>query len=464
METPFVQTLLQLLPILKKEKLPDGFEVTCRSILADGNFLDRERINILISFWHLPPMTQHFYDYYFGDVIDSIEKFTKGINRFIKDAIWHFGDFQRAYYALIDEEEMTIEDRYNAHNFNLNEFGQRLPWTLIKPIKPEDRGLLGYVSGEKPFRQKAVLSNAEEIIKVLEDKAEEFSGLSTDKIADAVLETLKEKMPDMKKTLEEIREMSSLRDLDLFSSAKMEENKIVIDTAKAEIEKTIQKVDEVKNAGRQNQEQYLRNIESIDVYVATSMRDDKEYQEMYEFVRNTFDDSKLKEFNLRFFDPTLCYCDSRLDKGIIECLLVRSSKLTIYCAQEGDTFGKDSELAATLVQGKPVIVFVPQGSEKLDRRANIFKEFHPLGLQIGLYDGVARGVIVVRSPEECVEIIRRIITNSLEVDIKFEEHGIVLREKLTNSVVRVMSGWGTLSSTFWNNFHKTQEPKTGNCI
>lgn len=208
---------------------------------------------------------------------------------------------------------------------------------------------------------------------------------------------------------------------------------------------------------------HIRNIESIDVYIATSMRDDKEYIEMAEFVKDTFDHNVLKPLNIRYFDPTLCYCDSRIDKGIIECLLLRSAKVTIYCAQEGDTFGKDSELAATLVQGKPAIVYVPNKPE-LDKRAKIFKEFHPLGLQIGVYDGVARGVIVVRSPEECAQVLFNTLTNNLRTLISNEQHGIVLREEITNSVVRVMSGWGLLDSSFWNNFEKTKSPKSGRSI
>ena len=37
---------------------------------------------------------------------------------------------------------------------------------------------------------------------------------------------------------------------------------------------------------------------------------------------------------------------------------MKRAKCTIYMAQEGDTLGKDSELAATLAQGKPVIAYV----------------------------------------------------------------------------------------------------------
>jgi hypothetical protein len=141
--------------------------------------------------------------------------------------------------------------------------------------------------------------------------------------------------------------------------------------------------------------------------------------------------------------------------------LVRCAKVTIYCAQEGDTFGKDSELAATLCQGKPVIVYVPQGSAALDKRAAVFKDFHPLGLQVGLTDGVARGVIVVRSPEECARMLYQLLCNEIEVKITFEDNGVVLREVETNSVMRVMTGWRALSSSFWHNFGLSELVKQG---
>lgn len=322
------------------------------------------------------------------------------------------------------------------------------------------------------------------MISEIDDNAEDYKNLDQERLTEKVLAKLSASVPDIQNKIDEFNKLSGIKKLDLFSSAELEQTKKIITDFKLQIETTVSKVEKLKEIGKRNQEHYLRNIESIDVYVATSMRNDEEYIDMYNFVSKTFDDSNIKTLNLRYFDPTLCYCDSRIDKGIIECLLVRSSKVTIYCAQEGDTFGKDSELAATMAQGKPVIVYVPVAKitdtdiavesdeekrlqllaskkQRLEVRAKTFKDFHPLGLQIGLYDGVARGVIVVRSPEECASILHKILTNSLEVKISYEQHGLVLREKETDSVLRVMTGWGVLATCFWNQFNKTQNPKSG---
>lgn len=477
-----LSVLREAVPLFDQTKAPKGFTETLDLVFHDGSFLlDRERLNILLSYWHLPPMERPFFLHYFKKNIQSIDEFKAAFQDFIVDALWHFGDLERAYVKLSQLKE--LEDFFRHHRFDISYFKERLPWNLVEEIQPSDRGYLGYVSGQRPRKEAELLTLAEEVIKEIEEHNAVYRGNNVTTVSDRVLSKLSQRHPEIRQKIIEVQALSALRTQDLFSSANLESNKKAILDYKKTIDETITKVERLKEIGKRNQEHYLRNIESIDVYVATSMRNDEEYHDMYEFVSRTFNDTQLKELNLRYFDPTLCYCDSRIDKGIIECLLVRSTKATIYCAQDGDTFGKDSELAATLAQGKPVIVYVPMAKEsdhsilkldpdkrkagladrksKLDARANTFKEYHPLGLQVGLYDGVARGVIVVRTPEECAKILRKTLTNALEVDIKFEQHGIVLREKETRSVLRVMTGWGVLSSCFWNQFSKTQTPKAG---
>lgn len=119
--------------------------------------------------------------------------------------------------------------------------------------------------------------------------------------------------------------------------------------------------------GRQNSLRYL-TWDYMDVYVATSMRHPWEFQETYEFAEEVFRRPELKGLNLRWFDPTQSYEPSVTDKGLIEALMLKRARCTLYMAQESDTFGKDSELAATLAQGKPVIVYIrsAEGSDRLD--------------------------------------------------------------------------------------------------
>jgi hypothetical protein len=117
---------------------------------------------------------------------------------------------------------------------------------------------------------------------------------------------------------------------------------------------------------------------------------------------------------------------------------------------------KDSELAATLAQGKPVIVYVPEGAE-LDRRADTFRLDHPLGLQIDHDSGVAHGILVARTPEQCAELLRGILLNTLDLRILHEGGLYLLEEHTTGSVLRVVTGDPLLTHIFWTYFRHHQE-------
>ena len=110
--------------------------------------------------------------------------------------------------------------------------------------------------------------------------------------------------------------------------------------------------------GEFNHECYL-DYDHIDVYVATSMRRKIDFWNIANFTKEVFGSDYLKDLNLRYFDPTQAYCKNRVDKGLVEALMLKRAKCTIYMAGESESLGKDSELAATLAQGKPVIAFVP---------------------------------------------------------------------------------------------------------
>src|SRR5437899_9296486 len=89
------------------------------------------------------------------------------------------------------------------------------------------------------------------------------------------------------------------------------------------------------------------------------MRAANEYEEISKFCDAVFVHPRLKKLKLRWFDPTQAYCKDRIDKGLAEALMLKRAKCTLYLVQETDTIGKDSELASTLAQGKPVIAYVP---------------------------------------------------------------------------------------------------------
>lgn len=115
---------------------------------------------------------------------------------------------------------------------------------------------------------------------------------------------------------------------------------------------------EVVAAARKNYDAYLVS-DHLDVYVATSMRLPHEYQTVHELTEEIFSQPAIKDLKFRYFDPTQAHCDDRVDKGLAEALMLKRAKCTIYFIGESDTLGKDSELASTLAQGKPVVAYVP---------------------------------------------------------------------------------------------------------
>jgi len=112
-------------------------------------------------------------------------------------------------------------------------------------------------------------------------------------------------------------------------------------------------------------------------------------------------------------------------------------------------------------QGSAVALLVKTTRDHYNKRAETLKESHPLGIQVNLDTGVANGVLVVRSSQECAELIFRIITRRLEFRIEKKSlNGVdyhVLRETISDSIFRVMTGDAMLTNSFWNYYLETVE-------
>jgi len=387
-----------------------------------------------------------------GAAITTLELFREGVDRFRKRAALRFGNIKYAfnYFSQLSETLLTdemslfepvIEDLYSKRHD---------PLIPVKPIPGDETYYLGYI----------IKQHLDQRIKTNENDEE----------------------------------------------------------AKSQLEKRAL----VVGIGKQNHEAYLAS-DHMDVYVATSMRERHEYQTVNRVVSEVFKDQKLADLKLRWFDPTQAFCEERIDKGLAEGLMLKRATCTLYLAQENDTLGKDSELACTLAQGKPVIVFIPriddggeseyvqeilesvkqdqpniseheivleqlrifmpdlawrdkevrawlenpkslnlqQAKSKLGRiirehyekRAKTLKDTHPLGIQVQLDTGVATGVLVARTVAECSDLIWRVMTNRLEFELREERidgsEYLLLVEKTTGSIFRVVSGDAFLTNAFW---------------
>jgi hypothetical protein len=133
-------------------------------------------------------------------------------------------------------------------------------------------------------------------------------------------------------------------------------------------------MDRIWQLGTQNANTYMA-MKHLDVYVATSMRAPLHFTTNWNFVNKLFHSGELSSWNLRYFDPTQTYLPSRIQMGLLECLMIKRTKLTVYHAQEFDTFGKDCEAGVTLAQAKPVVVFVTRLFDADVEMAKLYASF-----------------------------------------------------------------------------------------
>ena len=208
-----------------------------------------------------------------------------------------------------------------------------------------------------------------------------------------------------------------------------------------------------RESGLKNTYLYLSMVGELDVYVATSMRARQDFRNMADICDAIFQDSKLQDFVLRHFDPTMSAAEGHEDKGLIECLMVKCTKVLVYYAGDRESYGKDAEAAMALSLGKPVIFFCDE-----ERRSRFYRDVHPLSRLIEFETGVAVGAMVTSSLSEVSELLYRILENKMEYELEQPKSGYLrLKERLTGSVIRVQTNDRMLSETFWNYYHNRPE-------
>lgn len=455
------QPLHQLIEKLVGERAPLGSVLPDTSIrlLSPGESgLGYSQLNELLLLLGFDRVTHSFFQYLVDGTVEhapvatlsSLTAFENGVNRFRKLALLLFGNVKHAFKTLSRDAELLAVEVSRLTTVPDDHFRDRhQPVRPINPIPGGHAYYLGYI----------------------------------------VERELSERLKDAGDTLA------------------VEEEKLR--TA-------------IVQQGKDNHEAYLAS-DHLDVYVATSMRERHEFAIVSRLTREIFAEETLSSLKLRWFDPTQAYCKDRIDKGLAEALMLRRAQCTIYLAQESDTLGKDSELASTLAQGKPVIAFVPQvdpgyasrlladlrsaypdeseqslvlrqlrlfdpGSawtdatiqrwvtapmsmvvgiamqrlqekiaEHYNKRATTLAASHPLGIQVNLATGVANGVLVVRTVSDCAQLIRRIVTRTLEFDLVEAGDYLLLREKISGCVFRVATGDAMLTNAFWNFYLEPSE-------
>lgn len=95
---------------------------------------------------------------------------------------------------------------------------------------------------------------------------------------------------------------------------------------------------------------------------------------------------------------------------------------------------------------------------RFERRARVFRQIHPLALQIILSSGVLNGILVVRSVDQCARVLSSLIANKLDLTLRKEADNYRLIETITGSTIRVISR----NELLRNAFEKQEELEAGN--
>lgn len=356
-------------------RLEETEEVLLNDILRKFKEISWNQFNELLLLCNKDRISDGFFDLFFRELLGIQEnKFTplakikKGVEEFRKYAMLGFGNFRFAYRELSKLPKDKIKNRKELKVYlktpeeKRAEFdNRREKMQGIYPIAEQDTYLAGYISGN------AIGIDLGSAI-LIKDALKAYSG-SKDSLSKHVANYVKNK-ENIKKIEKRYRDdvlWSIPRITEKFfsynTSATIDDFTEFIHRAISELTPLEEKHEEVLQKAEKNSGIYL-TWDYMDVYFATSMRERWEYGTLNRFVRDLFnqehEECNLKDLNIRYFDPTQSYEKSRIDKGLIEGLMLKRAKCTIYSVQETDTFGKDSELASTLAQGKPVIAYVPE--------------------------------------------------------------------------------------------------------
>lgn len=439
------------------EKAPDI--VFARLDQIEKKPLSLSQLNQLLLLSHEAGATRGFFRYYwlskpshsydvtripgFSDAwtrareIQSIDHLYWGIYRLYVDALIYFGNTRTAYRTLRRLNESQLEVFFKSKRFDADAMQERGATLALENIPKDDRYLISemacksYDPGEGGLAAlKKILTGAFIVFEKAGGKRATIRQLLDGKyVADSYLERKQELLFSSQELLGvEIDSLASLENKYSEIGARFSNAR-----AKALI----------------NTRLYLSMVDELDVYVATSMRNRDDFRKMGELCDGIFSDERLRRLNVRYFDPTRSAAQGHMDKGLIECLMVKCAKALVYCAGEKESYGKDAEAAMALSQGKPVIFLCDE-----TQRERFYREVHPLSRLIDFETGVPVGAMVTSNAGHVAELLYRIFENKMEFDLEQPHRGFIqLKDRLTKSIVRFQTNDTLVREKFWNYYH-----------
>lgn len=377
-----------------------------------------------------------------GGSVASLAHLKWGLYRLYVDALLFFGNVRSAFRSLRDLPVSEIEALFQAEKFDTTAIKQRGPTLPLKPIAKDSRYLISEMAcksyGDPPGTNGDL---RDFLLRAYRTHAADGNSSPTFR------QLLEEQVPDAMQARQQEFIFSADEILDDCVSSESDLSR--------RYEHIASKFTKAREVALYNTRQYLSFLGDLDVYVATSMRTREDFRKMADTCEVIFSDPQLKEMSLRYFDPTLSAAAGHEDKGLIECLMVKCAKVLVYCAGEKESYGKDAEAAMALSLGKPVIFYCDQG-----QRHRFYRDVHPLSRLIEFETGVAVGAMVTDRTDEVSRLLHRIFENRMEYYLEQSKPGFLrLKEKLTDSVVRLQTNDQLLAEAFWNHYHKEQKTR-----
>lgn len=450
--------------------------------LRKGNPINYTQLNQLFVISELNGISHAFFKYYWTTAsehhpykVDKVEGFKKsflktseirtleqfrwGLYRIYIDSLLYVGNITLGFYQLSHMNDKGLNAFFHSKRFDTEHFKQRGEMLKPKDIELDNRYLISEMACKN---YEAEFDSEANLVKYLTEQYRIAKSKGAKRISvDNLLKknyTEKEQKSNPQQSIPSLFDIATTEIRDKIIEDEKDIAKIVEPIAKRFVE--------ARRTALDNTHYYLSLITDLDIYVATSMRTKQHFDDMANTCKAIFENKFLSEYHLRYFDPTLSAAKSHEDKGLIECLMVRSAKILVYTSGETDSYGKDAEAAMALSSGKPVIFFCPpirkKGSRALDEtRYKIAKEIHPLTKLIDFKTGVANGAIIVKSVNDVVSIIKQLINNDMEYNLEKKKSSnpdddgyFMLIEKRSDCVVRIQTNDSILSKSFWNYFDR----------
>jgi hypothetical protein len=359
-------------------------ETLAKLLQDEGRTIEHTQLNELLLMVNKDRLEAPFFDLFFGAGC-TVSGLRDGVVHFQKIAMLCYGNFIYAYrklsrLAMMDALLDAMGEWAQDAEVLESEFASRKDKLVdIEPIDRDETPLAGYLF---PGEIIAEHRRAGHLLAALPPDADRLK-MTWNAFETAVMATgkaLPEGRPEFQSVIEKFRTHHQGATVADFAQH--------LEEVYPALEKWDETLKRVQGKAMRNQDVYL-TWDHMDIYFATSMRKRWEFEDLHDFVRKLMaqpelvgvrGDAGLGPLKLRHFDPTQAFMPDRVNKGLVEALMLKRARCTVYSVQDTDTLGKDSELAATLAQGKPVIVYVPEIRVE-DRMQRLLSEEDPATIQ-----------------------------------------------------------------------------------